>query len=65
MRNATAPRKPGAKMSIRVYTVDRHGTRIEDRGTVDIPHGFEPLPLMSVNPPCRCPHCRTGQAVAQ
>jgi hypothetical protein len=65
MRNATAPGKPGVKMTIHVYTMDRHGTRTEDRGTVDIPHSSEPLPLMSMNPPCRCPRCRAGQAAAE
>lgn len=62
MPKATAPRRPGVKMTLRVYTVDRYGVVTEDRGTVDILHGHEPLPLMSVDPPCACQRCRAGQA---
>jgi hypothetical protein len=65
MTNAAAPRKPGVKMTIRVYTVDRHGSVTEDRGTVDILHGQEPLPRMSMDPPCECPRCRAGRVVAR
>lgn len=65
MMNATAPRRSGVKMTLRVYSVDRYGTVTEDRGTVEILHRGEPLPLMSVDPPCGCPRHRAGQAVSR
>ncbi|MGP4010514.1 hypothetical protein [Streptomyces sp. 4N124] len=55
MTNTKAPAEPGVKMTIRVYTVDRHGSVTEDRGTVSILHGQEPLPQISLDPPCMCP----------
>lgn len=65
MTNAIAPRRPGVKMTLRVYTVDRYGAVTEDRGTVDVLHGAAPLPLMSINPPCARPRHRAGQAVTR
>ncbi|QOV37512.1 hypothetical protein IM697_03490 [Streptomyces ferrugineus] len=50
-------------MTLRVYTVDRHGAITEERGCLDIVHGSEPLPLTSPNLPCRCPRHRAGQPV--
>lgn len=61
MANATTPRRTGVKMTLRVYTVDRYGMVTEDRGTLDILHGREPLPLMSVDPPRACPRHRAEQ----
>ncbi|GHH04702.1 hypothetical protein [Streptomyces lanatus] len=60
MTNATAPRDPGVKMTLRVYTVDRYGAVTEERGTVGILRDTEPQPLpqMSPNPPCACACCR-------
>lgn len=53
---ATASVKPRAKMTIRVYRVDRHGTVTQDRGTVvSLPHGYEPA--LNI---CSCPSCRAG-----
>jgi hypothetical protein len=57
---ATAPTAPGAKMTIRVYRMDREGTVIEDRGTVSILHGQD-LPPSTPFPPCACRHCRGEQ----
>lgn len=65
MANATTPRSAGVKMTLRVYVVNREGLITEDRGAVDVLHGREPLPLMSVDPPCACPRHRAGQAVAR
>ncbi|MFJ3302177.1 DUF6415 family natural product biosynthesis protein [Streptomyces sp. NPDC086549] len=45
MTNGTATeqdRPPGIKMTMRVYRVNREGSITEDRGTVNIPHGWEP-----------------------
>ncbi|WP_159053149.1 hypothetical protein [Streptomyces regalis] len=61
----TALAKPGVKMTIRMYSVDRYGSVTAERGTVSILHGFEPLRAMSVNPPCACPRCRAGRAVTR
>jgi hypothetical protein len=66
MTNTTAPPRPGVKMSIRVYQVDRHGTITQDRGTLTtIRHGENQLPKVGGFPPCTCPQCRTGQAVTE
>lgn len=57
MPKATSPsgeREPGAKMTIRVYSVSRAGQITEERGTVSVMHGQEPLPTMGIFPPCNC-----------
>ena len=66
MAEATAPsekRAPGAKMTIRVYAVSRAGQITEDRGTLSVRAGQEPLPMMGIFPPCDCPSHR-GQRLA-
>ncbi|MFE9608737.1 DUF6415 family natural product biosynthesis protein [Streptomyces sp. NPDC006012] len=50
-------------MTIRVYTVNHHGTVVRDRGTVNVLPGSEPPPFRSDFPPCRCPGCRQTRAV--
>ncbi|WP_369389386.1 hypothetical protein AB5J72_18575 [Streptomyces sp. CG1] len=54
----------GAGMTMWVYTVDRHGTIILDRGTITVAYGDRPLPpVMDTRyPPRTCPRCRAGQA---
>jgi uncharacterized protein DUF6415 len=48
-----------------VYTVDRAGVVLEDRGTVSVPYGQDLPPMMPMNPPCKCPQhrARAGRAV--
>lgn len=56
MTSPTAP--PPAKMTIRIYTVDRHGTVTQDRGTVvSLPHDYEPALDR-----CPCTSCRPDGA---
>lgn len=59
------PRSPGAKMTLRVYTVDRYGAVAEDRGTVSVPYSQEPPPMMTLTPPCACKRCVVGQGVSR
>ncbi|MFF6980479.1 DUF6415 family natural product biosynthesis protein [Streptomyces sp. NPDC008343] len=47
-----------ARMTIRVYRMDRHGTVTEDRGIVSVLPGDEPPPATSALPPCACQRCR-------
>ncbi len=67
MMNGTARPQPSARgsgMTMRVYTVDRYGRITQDRGTVTVTPGDQPLPLMSTAyPPCACLRHRSGQAV--
>ncbi|MFC8367085.1 hypothetical protein ACFUIT_03695 [Streptomyces sp. NPDC057239] len=67
--NATAPPKPGVKMTIRVYTVNAQGAVIEDRGElVAVGFGEDPAvlaPDVYGFPPCRCPRHRARLAVAR
>ncbi|MFC8660799.1 hypothetical protein [Streptomyces sp. NPDC057199] len=66
MEQSTTPRRehePGAKMTIRVYSVSREGLITEDRGTRTVMAGQEPLPTMGIFPPCNCPRHR-GQRPA-
>ncbi|GGZ19108.1 DUF6415 family natural product biosynthesis protein [Streptomyces poonensis] len=56
--NATTPTDPGVKMTLRVYTVDLHGSIKEDRGTVHIPRSRELPPPSLEYLPCTCPRCR-------
>lgn len=64
--NATTPPKPGVKMTIEIYTVDRRGEVIQDRGTVvTLGLGKTPLPTGCAWPPCECPRCRSGRAVTR
>ncbi|MEU6534567.1 hypothetical protein [Streptomyces sp. NPDC047000] len=58
--NATTPDEsssPQAKMTLRVYTVDRYGAVTGERRTVSVPHGQELPLLMSPTPPCACIRC--------
>lgn len=67
MAKATSPnggRDPGAKMTIRVYSVNRGGVITEDRGTLSVMAGQEPESTMGLYPPCRCPLHR-GQRIAR
>lgn len=67
MTNGTARPQPSARgngMTMRVYTVDRYGRITQDRGTVTVTPGNEPLPLTSTAyPPCACLRHRPEQAV--
>ncbi|AYN37980.1 hypothetical protein D9753_02315 [Streptomyces dangxiongensis] len=66
MMNGTArpqARTRGQNMTMRVYAVDRYGTITQDRGTVTVTPGNQPLPLSTAYPPCSCPRHRSGQAV--
>ncbi|MFC7994432.1 hypothetical protein ACFUV2_34720 [Streptomyces pilosus] len=64
--NAAALSKPGVKMTIDVYTVNRDGRVIRDRGTVvTVGLGKRRVPAGCAWPPCACPRCRTGQAVSR
>ncbi|MDQ1022513.1 hypothetical protein QF035_000095 [Streptomyces umbrinus] len=66
MAKATSPTsesEPGAKMTIRVYAVSRVGQITEDRGTLSVLVGQEPLPTMGIFPPCDCPRYR-GQRLS-
>ncbi|GHB74296.1 hypothetical protein GCM10010377_75870 [Streptomyces viridiviolaceus] len=68
MTNRTPPadnRPPGAKLTIRVYTVNRRGEVADDRGTVTVMDRKGPLPLHHGFPPCQCPRHRTGRAVTE
>lgn len=68
MTNATAPAvqsPPRAKLTVRVYTVDRTGAYVEERGTVSVPYGTDLPLLMPIDPPCECPLHRSGQAVGR
>ncbi|GGJ56559.1 hypothetical protein GCM10010121_079020 [Streptomyces brasiliensis] len=66
MTNATAPRKPSVKMTIRVYRVDRYGLISEDRGTVACTdHGRQALPQVNAYPRCESPRCTPGKAAAR
>ncbi|MFI9149544.1 hypothetical protein [Streptomyces sp. NPDC053367] len=51
-------------MTLRVYTVDRHGTVTSDRGTIVVPPTV-PLPPGDVMPRCACQHCRAGEQVSR
>jgi hypothetical protein len=62
------PDRPSrAKMTIRVYTVDRSGTVRVPRATVTVPYDdapeISPLGLTPL-PPCRCPRCRETESGA-
>ncbi|MER6076142.1 hypothetical protein ABT187_46905 [Streptomyces sp. NPDC001817] len=67
MMNSTAQPEPDtrARMTMRVYTVDSHGTITRDRGTVTVAFGNQPPPvsLETAYPPCECLRCRSGRAV--
>ncbi|MFD3377607.1 MULTISPECIES: hypothetical protein [unclassified Streptomyces] len=66
MAKGTTPRREresGAKMTIRVYSVNRGGAITEDRGTLSVMAGQEPEPTMGIFPPCNCPRHR-GQRLA-
>jgi len=57
MAHATGPERDRAgrvKMTIRVYSVNRRGQVIEDRGTLSIMDGHEPLPATAAFRPCKC-----------
>jgi hypothetical protein len=51
-------------MTIRIYTVDRHGTITGDRGTVTVPPA-DHLSASDEFPPCACPVHRAGQRVSR
>lgn len=63
--NATARRKPGARMTLHVYRVNRDGAVVEDRGTVCVKGKEAPLPIRDAYPPCECPHHRAVQAATR
>jgi hypothetical protein len=61
------PDRPSrAKMTIRVYTVNRAGVVSKPRATVTVPYDDTSAPpLMGLGPlpPCACPRCRKPGAV--
>ncbi len=68
MANATCPPQddpPTAKMTIRVYRVNRHGAVTQEHGTVSVPPLEGPPPLTSAFPSCECPNCRAGEPAAR
>ncbi|MGI5197106.1 hypothetical protein ACQEVY_26340 [Streptomyces sp. CA-288835] len=66
MTHATTPTRARerAKMTMRIYTVDRAGVVSEPRAVVAVPYGPEPLPPLGDNghefPACACPLHRKG-----
>jgi hypothetical protein len=58
---ATARRKHGVKMTMRVYRMNRDGEVTEDHGTVDIEDVKAPVPLNDAYPPCRCSRHRAAR----
>lgn len=65
MGQATAPEgqdDPGARMTIRVYSVTSDGAVTRDRGTVRVMGGDGPVPTSHAYPPCRCPRHRAARA---
>lgn len=68
MPNATCPPQddpPTAKMTIRVYQVNRQGTVTRECGTVIVPPLEGPPPFTSAFPSCECRDCRAGRAAAR
>ncbi|MDX3456770.1 hypothetical protein PV396_33285 [Streptomyces sp. ME02-8801-2C] len=56
-------RDPGARMTIRVYTVrGGSGEIVEDRGVVRVLVSDDPPPLRIAFPPCACPLHRRQEA---
>ncbi|MGC5565621.1 hypothetical protein ACPYPG_22655 [Streptomyces sp. FR-108] len=59
------PRRQGARLTLRVYTVDGQGTVTGERSRVEVRarggSGPPPLPRTSAYPPCGCPRCRTPE----
>ncbi|MBQ0825596.1 hypothetical protein [Streptomyces tagetis] len=67
MTNRTAlTRSADVRMTIRVYTVDRHGAVTGERATVDVTTDREtPPPFGGTYPPCGCPRHRAGKQVSR
>lgn len=68
MTNATCPPQDGpptAKLTIRVYQVNRYGAVTRECGTVSVLPLAGPPPLTSAFPSCECPNCRSGEATAR
>ncbi len=67
MTNGIAPapeRPPGAKMTIRVYTVTRDGIVTTPSAPMSVSHEYVPPPesMNTQLAPCACPqHRRTGE----
>ncbi|GAA2876739.1 hypothetical protein [Streptomyces mexicanus] len=59
------PHPPTAKLTIRVYRVNRYGIVTYERGTLAVLPVEGPPPLTSAFPPCKCPACRTEEADAR
>jgi hypothetical protein len=60
---STRQRPPGAKMTIRVYTVSSDGANTKPCATVSVPYGRKPAPtpMSTALPPCACPiHRKAG-----
>lgn len=66
MTNGTA-QAPTSGMTMRVYHVDRYGTITQDRGTVTVEYGNQPLQvgLDTEFPPCECSRCRARPVEAR
>ncbi|MGV4989179.1 hypothetical protein ACVB8X_43650 [Streptomyces sp. NRAIS4] len=67
MPNVTASPddRPRGGMTIRVYTVNRHGTVTEERGTVNVLPSDGPPPLSTAFPACGCSGCRKTRVAAR
>ncbi|GAA2190737.1 hypothetical protein GCM10009787_00970 [Streptomyces bangladeshensis] len=68
MTNATCQPQddpPTAKMTIRVYQVNRQGTVTREYGTVNVPPLEGPPPFTSAFPSCECRDCLAGGAAAR
>ncbi|MFC7815998.1 hypothetical protein ACFUTR_15315 [Streptomyces sp. NPDC057367] len=63
--NGTARRKPGARMTLHVYRVNRDGAVTKDLGTVDVKGKEAPLPTRDAYPPCECPRHRAAQTATR
>ncbi|WP_327229699.1 hypothetical protein [Streptomyces murinus] len=68
MTNGTAHPQANARgggMTMRVYTVNRHGTMTQGTVSVVVGSKLSPLPATDCYPPCQCPLHRAGQAVSR
>ncbi|GAB1336376.1 hypothetical protein ACE1SV_29660 [Streptomyces sp. E-15] len=56
---------PPAKMTIRVYRVNRYGAVVQEYGSVSVPPAEGSPPFTSAYPACECPNCRTGDTTSR
>ncbi|MFE4665466.1 hypothetical protein ACFRI7_06030 [Streptomyces sp. NPDC056716] len=61
MKSGTWPEPGESRMTIETYRVRPDGERVDRSPVRTYRAAPGPLPLDSLRlPPCRCPHCRTG-----